>query len=197
MRTRAVLIALALVAAIAAAALYWSTHQEPTVPPGPPITSTPQATPTPEPTTDPSDGGHGDDGDGDQPVDLSSHEALARALVSEYLAFDREEPAEVRRARLAPYVEPGSPVLSQVPGPAAVDMWDRTAFNAVVEIVSIDLVAPSNLDESGEVITITVVATYRATYTQPGQSQVVIDRGEWRVQIPLEKPERAFAVIDP
>ena len=169
---------------------------------GLPIISTPGSTPgstpvplvpVPEPTDPNDNGGH----DGGTVLDLSAHESLAAAIVGQYLTFDRQESTTARSARLAPYVQDDSAILTQIPSVAAEELWDRSSFNAVVTVISIDLTAVSGIDEAAGTVTITVVTTYRAVYTQPGQEQVEVDRREWNIIVPIEKPLLALEIIDP
>lgn len=192
----AVSVAVAVVLALVVWMLTRPEASSPAPEPVPSASSTvePSATPSPSagevPVTD--------DGDTDELVDFSEHEAVATNLVVAYLTFDRAEPASARAARLAPFVAAGSPILEQVPAVAAPEMWNRASFNATVKVVSVDLTALSSVNVTDDTVLISVFVTYEATYTQPGQKQIVTDRQQWIVELPMSQaPVLAQKVTDP
>ena len=90
------------------------------------ITQAPTAEPEPaetvEPAPDPTSPeamGHGDDQNGATDATLdeayASYAKRAEEFLNQYLVWDSAESPESRAARIAPYVAPDSPLLTQVP----------------------------------------------------------------------------------
>ncbi|WP_159600725.1 hypothetical protein [Agromyces humi] len=126
-------------------------------------------------------------------VDWNTVKDVAGHAVMEYSRVIEGESADARAARLAPYIEAGSPLLTQEP--TIGNPWGYANVQQNNIIWRGDPVSGVNDKVDGQYVVMTV-APYNAIYTVNEQPQDVVNTGKWDVRV-SETTGKVTAITEP
>lgn len=190
------------VAAVITSAVRSSSSPEPSQSPGgggiidpnsgwePGSTSSP--TPTPTPTPEPNEAGNPGGGDalghaGSFQDAEPAYKKAAEDFLTQYLQWDSNESSDARAARLAPFVDPGSTLLTKAPGISLVDKNPIYDYKSKTSLIGIDQrytgwTLPN--DARGNELYVGVVGNYRIEQQSSAgrQNSFWESSGRWTVE---------------
>lgn len=163
-------------------------------------TPTPTTTLAPEETNNPG-GGDALGSSGDFPAVEADYKRVAQDFLTQYLQWNSDESPEARAARIAPYVEENSPLLTKTPGISLVDKNPIYDYKSKTSLTWIDdrytgWTLPS--DASGNELFIGVIGNYEIAQSGSGGRQNTFweSSGRWTVQFASWEGSANLKVVD-